>query len=153
MQKLLIGIALVLAVATGMLWSGAGRGQQAGQIKEIVIQRSSDGHFYTDVSLNGHSVRFLIDTGAGAVALTQEDAALAGIKVDSDEFGAIGEGASGLVRGKFVELDTMKIGDFAPQDVKAAVVEGASVSLLGQPFLDQLDEIVIREDEMILRYS
>jgi len=31
------------------------------------------------------------------------------------------------------------------------VVEGANVSLLGQPFLENIDEIVIRKGEMLLR--
>jgi hypothetical protein len=35
--------------------------------------------------------------------------------------------------------------------VKAVVVPGASVSLLGQPFLDKIDEIVIRDGEMRLK--
>lgn len=153
MQKLMISIVLVLGVAVGLLWSGGGRGEPTGPLKEYVIERSSDGHFYADVSVNGHSLRFLVDTGSGAVALTPEDARLAGVAVDASEFRSIGEGASGLVRGKFVEIESMKVGDFAPTDVRAAVVEGASVSLLGQPFLDTLDEIVIRKDEMILRYS
>ena len=36
-------------------------------------------------------------------------------------------------------------------NAKAVVLQGASVSLLGQPFLENVDEIVIRKGEMTLR--
>jgi aspartyl protease family protein len=153
MYKVISGIALLLACLFGAMWPGTGSGQSSESIKEIILQRSSDGHFYADVLVNGHSVRFLVDTGAGAVALTEEDARTAGIAVDPSRFSSIGEGASGLVVGEFVSLDEVRLEKFAPADMKAAVVQGASVSLLGQPFLDRLDEIVIRKDVMILRYS
>lgn len=155
MQKLLIGIVAIIGLAGGLFWSGSGwsRGTPAGPLKEIVIERSSDGHFYADALVNGHSIRFLVDTGAGTVALSEEDATAAGIKVNPSNYRAIGEAPSGLVRGEFVDLKRVAVGDFAPAEVQAAVVQGASVSLLGQPFLDQLDEVVIRRDVMILRYS
>lgn len=152
MQKLLATLAIGLfGIGCFLWWSSTPR--PSGPAKEIVLERSSDGHFYADVAVNGHSVRFLVDTGAGAVALTEADAHQAGIKVDPSQFRSIGEGPSGLVLGSFVEPDSMSLQGFAPPDVKAAVVQGASVSLLGQPFLDRLDEIVIRKDVMILRYS
>lgn len=153
MQKLFLALVIALGIGVGLSWSGPGTETESGPLKEVVIDRSDDGHFYADVLLNGHSIRFLVDTGAGAVALTEEDAKLAGFEIDPAEFRSIGEGPSGLVRGTFVTPHSMKLGEFAPPDLKAAVVQGASVSLLGQPFLDKLDEIVIRKDVMILRYS
>lgn len=153
MQKLLAAVALTLFIAAGaFLWTKDGAAP-TGPTREIVLERSSDGHFYADVAVNGHNIRFLVDTGAGAVALTEEDALQAGIDVERARFSAIGEGPSGLVLGTFVTPESIALQGFAPPDVKAAVVQGASVSLLGQPFLDRLDEIVIRRDIMILRYS
>ena len=153
MYRLFAGFALVLTCLAVFLWPSTGSGRSSGPLKEVVLHRSSDGHFYADVLVNGHSVRFLVDTGAGAVALTEEDARTAEIVIDPARFSSIGEGASGLVRGQFVALEKVDLDGFTPADVKAAVVQGASVSLLGQPFLDRLDEIVIRRDVMILRYS
>lgn len=153
MQKLLVGLLLLTGIALGWLWLASEPAAPRGALKEIVLERSSDGHFYADAALNGHVIRFLVDTGAGAVAITEQDAKAAGIEVSPASYSSIGEGPSGLVRGKFVTVDHLKLEGFEPTDVKAAVVEGASVSLLGQPFLDRLDEIVIRKDVMILRYS
>ena len=46
------------------------------------VDRSSDKHFYADAEVNGQPIRFLVDTGAGEIALTEEDARKAGMNVD-----------------------------------------------------------------------
>ena len=43
------------------------------------------------------------------------------------------------------------VGELRAKNAKAVVVQGATVSLLGQPFLESIDEIVIRKGEMVLR--
>lgn len=45
----------------------------------LVIPRGSDGHFHVAGSVNGQPVRFLVDTGASLVVVTD---ALAAIKID-----------------------------------------------------------------------
>ncbi len=56
-----------------------------------------------------------------------------------------------MVRGQYVELKGLELDGIKQSDAKAVVIQGASVSLLGQPFLEDVDEIVIRKGEMILR--
>ncbi|HEY1143454.1 MAG TPA: hypothetical protein VGE68_05405, partial [Sphingomicrobium sp.] len=58
-----------------------------------------------------------------------------------------------MVRGQYVQLASIDVDGIQQQDAKAVIVEGASVSLLGQPFLENIDEIVIRKGEMVLRDS
>ena len=118
---------------------------------EVTLERSSDKHFYADTEVNGHPVRFLVDTGASEIALTEDDARKIGLQVDPSKYELLGEGASGLVRGQYVELDGIQLGAIREGKTKAVVVQGANVSLLGQPFLENIDEIVIRKDEMLLR--
>jgi aspartyl protease family protein len=55
------------------------------------------------------------------------------------------------VRGQYVELKSIELGGIHERNAKAVVVQGATVSLLGQPFLEGIDEIVIRKGEMVLR--
>jgi len=116
-----------------------------------VIERNSDHHYYTDAEVNGHSVHFMIDTGASATALTESDAQAIGINVDRSKYEVIGDGASGMVHGQYVQLKSIDVGGIRQQDAQAVIVEGASVSLLGQPFLEKVNEIVIRQGEMRLR--
>ncbi len=116
------------------------------------IQRSGDGHFYATADVNGRPVRFLVDTGASTVALTVTDAQAVGLFVDPSEFGVIGRGASGEVRGKAVMLDSVAIDGKRATDVRAAVLaDGLDVSLLGQSYLAQLSQVKIEGDQLELR--
>jgi aspartyl protease family protein len=93
----------------------------------------------------------MIDTGASETALTEDDARQIGIPIDDAKYEVIGDGASGIVRGQYVELKSLELGEIRQQNAKAVIVQGATVSLLGQPFLEQVDEIVIRNGEMRLK--
>ena len=93
----------------------------------------------------------MIDTGAGETALTEADAQQLGFMVDPNKYEVIGDGASGMVRGQYVQLKSIDVGGIRQSDAKAVIVAGATVSLLGQPFLEKVDEIVIRNGEMRLK--
>ena len=150
LERGLLVIMLVAGAAVGIFWP-THRTEPSAPGIEVSLQRSSDRHFYATASVNGHDVRFLVDTGASEIALTEDDARKVGIKFDPDRYELLGEGASGFVRGQYVNLDTIQIDGIHEKGVKAVVVEGAAVSLLGQPFLENIDEIVIRKGEMVLR--
>lgn len=153
-EKLAILGTIGAGLAIGLLWP---TGHHAGPAKsgsggaELMIPRNSDHHYYVDASVNGRSVHFLIDTGASETALTVDDARRIGIDVDPNKYEVLGDGASGMVRGEYVQLKSIDLGGIKQQDVKAVVVPGAGVSLLGQPFLEKIDEIDIRQGEMTLR--
>lgn len=155
MQKTAFIVVVAVGLLFGLIWSpwSATDAKQlpSDQAVEVDVDRGSDGHFYANAKVNGHSVRFLIDTGSSAIALTEDDARKAGIAVDTAGYELLGQGASGIVRGKEVTLDTLTIGDIGGAEVKAVVVDGASVSLLGLPFLNEVDEIVISKGKMTLR--
>lgn len=153
-QKLALLVTIGAGVAIGLFWPTAQRSNAApagGGGTEVVIERSSDHHYYADASVNGHTVHFMIDTGAGETALTEADARAIGIAIDPSKYQVIGDGASGLVRGQFVQLKSIDLNGIKQQAADAVVVPGANVSLLGQPFLEKVDEVVIRQGEMRLR--
>ena len=153
LERGLLVITLVAGAASGIYWP-THKSQPAVPAAtgvEVTLQRSSDRHFYATASVNGRDVRFLVDTGASEIALTEDDARKVGIKFDPAKYELLGEGASGFVRGQYVELDKIQLEGLHQNATKAVVVEGANVSLLGQPFLENIDEIVIRKGEMVLR--
>jgi aspartyl protease family protein len=76
----------------------------------VAIQRSSDGHFYADVQINGAPVHALVDTGATGMALSRDDARSAGVATSIGMNDVIGRGADGDVRGEYVTLDRVSIG-------------------------------------------
>ena len=151
-QRLLMIATLVAGTGIGLLWPNRNAVRPAAP-SEIDLEKGSDGQFYADVRVNGQPTHFLIDTGASEIALSEEDARRAGITVDPSTYELIGEGASGIVRGAHVQIHQIDFEGFHAKDIKAVVVPGTQVSLLGQPFLDKLDEIVIQKDEMRLHYG
>lgn len=155
MNKIIVLIVVAVGLGLGLLLPLSPRASSAHSAKteDVVLQRSSDGHFYADAEVNGTSVHFLVDTGASTVALSKDDAQRAGISFDPAHFELLGSGASGMVRGQTTTLRQIKLGSIAQSAVDGAVVENADVSLLGLPFLKNIDEIVIHKDEMILRHS
>jgi aspartyl protease family protein len=152
-QKLALLATVVAGITIGLLWPSAQRSTAAptrASGPEVVIERSSDHHYYADASVNGRSVHFMVDTGASETALTEADARAIGLPVDPSKYEVIGDGASGMVRGQYVQLKSIDLNGIRQQDAQAVIVPGAAVSLLGQPFLEKVDEIVIRRGEMRL---
>ncbi len=119
--------------------------------EEILLQRQSDGHFYVDAEVNGAKVHMLIDTGATAIALTREDARKAGIGISIGMPNVIGQGASGDVKGEFVTVDRIKLGDKTGESMNAVVLDGGGMSLLGQTFLSKFSSVEIHGNTMVLR--
>lgn len=151
-EKIALVATIGAGVVLGLAWPTPHRTQSSPLGRsEVVIERNSDRHYYADASVNGRPVHFMVDTGAGETALTEADAEQAGITIDPRKYEVIGDGASGIVRGQYVELKSIDFGGIKQQNAKAVVVAGASVSLLGQPFLEQVDQITIRKGEMRFR--
>ena len=115
--------------------------------RETVLERSGGGHFYADVEVNGVLVRFLVDTGATSVALTEKDAERIGLQFDPSAYEQVGIGASGPVRGAFVTLDKVSLDGKSARKVEGAILEGSDVSLLGQDYLGRYS-VEMRGDTM-----
>ena len=124
---------------------------QASTGNALVLDRRDDGHFYADVEVNGVPISMLVDTGASAVALSADDARRAGIATSIGMQDVIGEGAGGQVHGDIVTIERIRLGGIEQSGVPAAVLQGGSMSLLGQSFLRDFDSVEIRGDQMHLR--
>jgi len=98
------------------------------------------GHFYTTGTINGASVRFLVDTGATMVSMGIDDARRAGVNYLAGTR-AYSQTANGVAPVYRVKLDSVKVGDIALTNVDGLVHESASlpVVLLGMSFLGQLE--------------
>ena len=128
--------------------SGGSRVAEDGAVE---IQRSSDGHFYADVQINGAPVHALVDTGATGVALSRDDARSAGVATSIGMNDVVGEGADGDVRGEYVKLDRVTVGQKTVENVDAVVLNSGQLSLLGQSVLSKFDSVEIHGDTMVLK--
>jgi aspartyl protease family protein len=117
----------------------------------LALQRSFDGHFYADAQVNGATVHFLVDTGATGIALSVEDARRAGLTFSASDAEVVGTGASGEVKGRWVELDRVELGSRSATDTPAIILAGGDRSLLGQSFLSKFDSVEVHGNTMVLR--
>lgn len=120
------------------------------QRRDTVLEREDNGHFFTVADVNGEPIKFLVDTGASTVALTEDDARRAGVEFDRASFDVVARGAGGDLRGERVQLKDVVLDGKRVSDVRAAVVEGMDISLLGQNYLSHVD-ISITGDKMTLK--
>lgn len=118
----------------------------------VELQVDDQGHFVTDVEINGRDVELMVDTGASLVVLTYDDASRAGVSVSDSDFTAKSRTANGIARNALVTLDKVCIESVCVHDVKAMVAEPdrLHVSLLGMSFLNRLRRADMQSGRLIL---
>lgn len=116
----------------------------------LVIPRGSDGHFHVAGSINGQPVRFLVDTGASLVGVTEALAQRAGLVGGrATQFHT----ANGVRSGRIVQAQTVAVQSFVVTGVGVGVgYTGTNTedALLGQNFLQHF-EVQLQRDRMVLR--
>lgn len=118
---------------------------------QIVIPQSPDGHYYVTARVNGTPIRFVVDTGATSVVLTNDDAARAGFAPEDLAFFGQAYTANGPVRTAPVRLDRLAIGEIEERDLRAFVSAGEmQESLLGMTYLQRFEKIEITGGELVL---
>jgi len=118
---------------------------------DVALQRGWGGHFSVEADVNGTSVRMVVDTGASAVVLTEDDAESIGLKTDGLSYDASIETANGSTSAALVVLDEVRVGSIVRNNVRALVTRDLSVSLLGMTFLNTLSEVSMGSDELVLK--
>ncbi|MDJ0739840.1 MAG: TIGR02281 family clan AA aspartic protease [Gammaproteobacteria bacterium] len=124
---------------------------KAPETNEIRVLKRNGGYFL-DGLINGRPVRFLVDTGATSVALSEVEARRLGIQ-HRLEGTAVGVGtAGGTARAHAISLRSLSVGGVRLDDVRAVVIEGESPRhvLLGMNVLSRFD-IDQRDNLLILR--
>ncbi len=118
----------------------------------VAIRKALDGHFWADGRVNKTHVRFMVDTGASAVALTLLDAKRAGFRLEELRFVVPVNTASGQVFAAPVQIKQLSIGGLRITDVDALVMrDGLDTSLLGMSYLGRLSRFEASRNQLILR--
>ena len=106
---------------------------------KIVMTADNQGHFYTTGTVNGVSVRFLVDTGATMISLGKSDARRIGLDFNRGQKG-LTETANGQGVVSKVQLDTVRIGDVTLHNVDALIHQNdMPMALLGMSFLNRME--------------
>lgn len=117
----------------------------------IALRRARDGHFHATIRVNGADLRFLVDTGATQMVLSQADARRAGLDPTRLLFTSPAVTANGTILSAPVTLDEVRLGPFTDRDVPAMVNGGPlPTSLLGMRYLDRFRRVSVEGDRMIL---
>ena len=116
------------------------------------VSKSPDGHFWAQADVNGRGVRFLVDTGATAVALTAADAQRLGFAPQDLDYSYTVTTANGQARAARVKLNSVSVAGARIADVEAFVIErGLDTSLLGMTYLGRLSRCEATRHSLILR--
>jgi aspartyl protease family protein len=117
------------------------------------VVKSDDGHYWAEAAVNGQEVRFLVDTGASAVALTSDDALRLGFDPKSLNYAYTVTTANGQARAAEVKLASVAVAGAEVDNVDAYVIDGGGLkqSLLGMTYLGRLSQFEATKSALILR--
>ena len=117
----------------------------------VEVPRARDGHYHVTLGVNGEPVRFVIDTGASDLVLTQADAERVGLDPEGLRYLGRAFTANGEVRTADVRLDEVALGGVVDRNVRGVVNGGAmNQSLLGMSYLQEFGRIEIAGDVLRL---
>ena len=106
----------------------------------VTLVSNAQGHFFTTGTINGATVRLIVDTGASMISMGPEDARRAGIDYLSGQKGYANT-ANGVAEVYRVHINKVQVGDIVLHNV-GGLVHGTMdlpVVLLGMSFLGRLD--------------
>ena len=106
---------------------------------KIIMLADGQGHFFTTGTINGTSVRFLVDTGATMISLGATDARRVGVDFNRGQK-ALSNTANGQAVVSKVKLDTVRVGDVTLHNVDALIHQtDMPIALLGMSFLNRME--------------
>ena len=112
---------------------------------------ADDGQFHVDALIGFTTVRFILDTGASEVMLSQADARRLGFDPANLSYTRLYRTANGTVRGAPLRLPAVEIGPIRMLDVDASVLDAdAETSLLGMSFLSRLSSYQVNGPTLTL---
>ena len=104
---------------------------------ETRIPMAIDGHFWIDAQLNGHDVKFLVDSGATTTTIDRNTAQRAGIDVSRgrDQYVRTGNGVIRVASGR---ADELTVGQIRRRDVALEIADNDDLNVLGMNYLSTL---------------
>lgn len=106
---------------------------------KIMMTADAQGHFYATGTINGTSVRFLVDTGASMISLGATDARRIGLDFNRGQK-ALTNTANGQAVVSKTQLDTVRIGDVTLHNIDALIHQSdMPMALLGMSFLNRME--------------
>ena len=120
-------------------------------VGSVALTRGLGGQFHAELTVNGAPVRFVVDTGATTVVLSQADARRIGLKPERLAYTRLTFTANGRTMSAPVRLREMRLAQFVDRNVPALVGGGEmQVSLLGMSYLSRFRKLSVEGRRMVL---
>jgi aspartyl protease family protein len=114
-------------------------GDGGGGAQTASLTADGNGHFITTGTVNGATVRFMVDTGATSVALGASDARRANVSL-ANARPIMVQTANGITQAWLVTLNSVRVGDVTLNQVEGTVHQhDLPVALLGMSFLNRME--------------
>jgi aspartyl protease family protein len=137
-----------VALAQGGTPVNLGGAASEGSGSQIVLSAVSGGHFVSSGSINGKTVRFMVDTGATFISISQQEADRIGLNYRNGARG-YSQTANGAIPVYRIMLDSVRVGDVQVFNVEALVSPAPmEMVLLGNSFLSRFQ---MRRDNDVMR--
>ncbi|WP_439272430.1 retropepsin-like aspartic protease family protein [Pseudochrobactrum sp. HB0163] len=139
-------------ITAGLIPATAISGNNADGTQTVSIGQSANGHFEVNALVNDQRVHFLVDTGASAIVLSQQDAEKAGVDTTSLSYTIPVSTANGRTMAAAVRLQEIKIGNITRHNMRALVAQQGLLtgSLLGMNFMNSLSSYTVQRDRLIM---
>lgn len=117
--------------------------------REVTLKRNRMGHYNVTGSINGHTVEFMLDTGATDIAVPASLAGELGLRrLGQMQFNT----ANGVTTGYITRIQEVRVGDIVLHDLPASITPNmqGDIVLLGMSFLKKIN-FSQRGDTLILQ--
>src|SRR4051812_43528976 len=107
------------------------------QGSETRVPMAIDGHFWVTAKVNGHDVKFLVDSGATTTTIDRATARAAGVDV-ADKRDLYVKTGNGVIRVASGSADTLAVGGIVRHDVELEIADHDDLNVLGMNYLSSL---------------
>ena len=118
--------------------------------QEVRIPMAIDGHFWVEGSLNGHQIKFLVDSGATMTTVGRDTAEAAGIAVSTNR-GQVVRTGNGMLRVATGRADSLAIGPIDRRNVGLHIAGHDDLNVLGMNYLSTLQRWGVEGRWLILQ--
>jgi aspartyl protease family protein len=114
----------------------------------VRIPVAEDGHFWVNAAVNGHPIRFIVDSGASVTTISVESAKAAGVPIGTERTAVnTANGRTQAIKGW---ADRLEVGTIERKEFPVDINEHDDTNLLGMNFLSSLRSWRVEGNYLVL---